>query len=392
MRAHRLATAAKASGLAVASLGLLLAGAAAQVGSEGCRKIEVADDFTQDIIIGIEDIEIHNKSGSVFLSAHDRWALEDAVSAGASELPQGGLYTFALDWGKAPPERLTVEDLSIGFKSESDFRPQGLTLVKHGKGQRLFVINQRYLEDNGSWRHSPTIEVFDRAEGALVHSRTLEHPSICAPNGLAALAPDTLLMTNDHGACDGVAAWIEDLLPLDHSNLVGLTFTEDLEAEPQAGRVVSGFRFANGVAVSRPEGDLVYVADTRRDTISVFPSADLRSGTGGPVTSLALPAGPDNLRWAPDGRLITAVHPSLLTLGLYVKRWFGVAHAPSRVVAVSPDDGSAEILFDDPDGELISAATAAAVHIGWLLIGSAFGPGLVVCRLPEAAPREEAQP
>ena len=74
------------------------------------------------------------------------------------------------------------------------------------------------------------------------------------------------------------------------------------------------------------------------------------------------------------------------TRGFYVKRWFGVTQAPSQVVAIDPDDGTTEVLFDDPEGALISAATAAAVHDGWLLIGSAFGPGLVACRMPVEYP------
>ena len=377
-------------------MALLAASGAVRAAEQICHRVDLLDRLTDNFISGVEDIEIDKLNGIAILSAHDRWALEDALAAGSESLPQGGLYALAMDlaidWAGAPPERILVDDLSAAFTSDRDFRPQGLALSDQGAGPRLFVINQRYVRDDGAWRHSPTIEVFDREAGALVHRRTLEHPSICYPNSLAALGPETLLLTNDHGACGGLGAWLEDLLPLDRANLVGLTFAGDPGTAPQARQVVSGFRFANGVAVARPGGDLVYVADTRRDEISVFSSSDLRSGARvPPAASLDLPAGPDNLRWAPDGRLITAVHPSLLRLGLYIKRWLGVTSAPSRVLAVSPDDGTSQILFDDPEGELISAASAAAAHDGWLLIGSAFDRGLVVCRLPDAATPEEAQ-
>ncbi len=154
--------------------------------------------------------------------------------------------------------------------------------------------------------------------------------------------------------------------------------------------------------MAHPSGDPIYVADTRKSEIAVYAAETLHSETGAaPAAILPLPAGPDNLKWAPDGRLISAVHPSLLRLGLYIKRWLGVTSAPSRVLAISPDDATSQVLFDDPEGELISAATAAAVHAGWLLIGSAFDRGLVVCRLPAAAtaqpeaqlePQSEVQP
>ena len=366
---------------------------AAQNSAQACQKVELIDRLTDNVIIGIEDIEIDKINEIAILSAHDRWALEDALATESDSLPQGGLYGLATDWTEAPPERISVENLSAGAMSQRELRPQGLALSNRGSGQRLFVVNHRYEQKNDGWQYSPTIEIFDLVPGGLAHRRSLQDPLICHPNAVAALGADTLLLTNDHGSCGWLGSRLEDLLPLDQANLVRLTFADDPAQAPQARRATTGFRFANGVAVAQSTRDHVYVADTRNDEIAVFAAADLRSETESPPrATLPLPGGPDNLRWAPDGRLITAAHPNLLTLGLYVKRWFGVDRAPSRVVAISPDDGTTEVLFDDPDGELISAATAAAVHNGWLLIGSAFDRGLVVCRLPGTAAHEEAQP
>jgi hypothetical protein len=391
-----------AVGLVLAVVGTAGTGLAAPQEAEACRRVDLINRLTDDFIFGVEDIVIDTRNGIAIVSAHDRWALEDAMAAESERLPQGGLYGLAVDWTGAPPERVLVDDLSAAFKSDRDFRPQGLALLDQGTGRRLFVVNQRYIRDErdgGAWRRSPTIEVFDLTGGALDLRRTLEHPLICNPNAVAALGPDTLLVTNDRGACGGLGAWLEDVLPLDRANLVRLAFADDPVQEPQARRVAMGLRFANGVAVAQTggdtDGDWVYVADTRKDEIAVFSAADLQSETDGPPAAiLSLPDGPDNLRWAPDGRLISAVHPSLLRLALYIKRWLGVTSAPSRVLAISPDDGTSQVLFDDPEGELISAATAAAVHAGWLLIGSAFDRGLVVCRLPGAAEtvQPEAQP
>lgn len=380
-----------AVGLVLAVVGTAGTGLAAPQEAEACRRVDLINRLTDDFIFGVEDIVIDTRNEIAIVSAHDRWAVEDAMAADSERLPQGGLYALAVGWTGAPPERVLVDDLSAAFKSDRDFRPQGLALLDQGTGRRLFVVNQRYIRDErdgGAWRRSPTIEVFDLTGGALDLRRTLEHPLICNPNAVAALGPDTLLVTNDRGACGGLGAWLEDVLPLDRANLVQIAFTDDPVQEPQARRVAKGLRFANGVAVAQTDGDTdgdwVYVADTRKDEIAVFSAADLQSEASGPPAALSLPDGPDNLRWAPDGRLISAVHPSLLRLALYIKRWLGVTSAPSRVLAISPDDGTSQVLFDDPEGELISAATAAAVHAGWLLIGSAFDRGLVICRLPAA--------
>ncbi len=383
-----------AVGLVLAVLGTAGTGLAAPQEAEACRRMDLIDHLTDDFIFGVEDIVIDTRNGIAIVSAHDRWALEDAMAADSERLPQGGLYALSVGWTGAPPERILVDDLSVAFKSDRDFRPQGLALLDQGTGRRLFVVNQRYMRDDGAWNRSPTIEAFDLTGGALDLRRTLEHPLICNPNAVAALGPNTLLVTNDRGACGRLGAWLENLLPLDRANLVQLTFADDPAQEPRARRVATGLRFANGVAVAQADGDRVYLADTRKNEIAVFSAADLQSETDGPPAAiLPLPAGPDNLRWAPDGRLITAVHPSLLRLGLYIKHWLGVTSAPSRVLAISPGDGTSQVLFDDPEGELISAATAAAVHAGWLLIGSAFDRGLVICRLPDggATAQPEAQ-
>ena len=55
-----------------------LAGAAraAEPSADACHKVDLVDRLTDDIIVGIEDIEIDRFSGTVLASAHDRRALE----------------------------------------------------------------------------------------------------------------------------------------------------------------------------------------------------------------------------------------------------------------------------------------------------------------------------
>jgi hypothetical protein len=84
---------------------------------------------------------------------------------------------------------------------------------------------------------------------------------------------------------------------------------------------------------------------------------------------------------APDGRLLVAGHPSLLSLGLYRYRWFGRDHAASRILALSAD-GQREVLVAHPRGNVLSAATAAAQFEGRLIAGSVTDDGLMVCELP----------
>ena len=61
-------------------------------------------------------------------------------------------------------------------------------------------------------------------------------------------------------------------------------------------------------------------------------------------------------------------------------RRLGIGRAPSRIIKANPQTGAVEILFDDPDGALFSAATVAVEWAGALIAGSVTDEGLLVCR------------
>ena len=97
------------------------AGPAAHDPAQACHKVELIDRLTNDVITGIEDIEIDLINGMAILSAHDRWALEGALARKSDRLPRGGLYALAMDWSGRPPATISLDDLSAGFTQEKDF-------------------------------------------------------------------------------------------------------------------------------------------------------------------------------------------------------------------------------------------------------------------------------
>ena len=137
--------------------------------------------------------------------------------------------------------------------------------------------------------------------------------------------------------------------------------------------IFSGIGFANGV-VRETDGALV-VAATRERAIHV-----LKRGDGGAelISTIKVSGAPDNLTLSDDGRILAAVHPKLLSIGM--QRKLGVGRSPSRVIDVDLATGVQRTLFDDPKATLISAATAAVRAGDLLIIGSVIDPGLVVCR------------
>ncbi len=385
---------------ALATVALLAATALAHAqgsdlpAAEACRAVPLVDTASGRALRGAEDIAIDASAGVALISVDDRWAVEDAIDAGAAALPQGGIYALRLDPQSLSGDEFAVEDLTADFKRGRDFHPQGLALFNGGGQRVLFVVNHHRAQNDGAetaaWRRRPAVEVFALEDGALAHVRTVEHAALCRPNGIAALGPERILVTNDHGGCSALAARLEDLLPLNRSNLVLVDVGAGSQRSESVRVVAEGFRFANGVALGSEEPPRIYVADTRREAVFVYRLADLLSqAVAAPVQELALESGPDNLEWLGGKHLLTATHPRLLRLGLYLKRWSGVKSAASRVIAIDPASGRVQRLFDDPDGALISGASTAAAYGRWLLIGSAVGAGLVICHLPvETGPPE----
>ena len=78
-----------------------------------------------------------------------------------------------------------------------------------------------------------------------------------------------------------------------------------------------------------------------------------------------------------EGGLVIALHPSMVQVAAYLHGLSGTA--PTRIVRLRPDE-SIEVLFDDPDGALLSAATVGVLAGGVLVAGSAADAGVLVCR------------
>ena len=70
---------------------------------------------------------------------------------------------------------------------------------------------------------------------------------------------------------------------------------------------------------------------------------------------------------------------------------FGVARAPSAVVAVDPASGAADPLYADESGETFPAATVAVHWDGLLVLGAVAAPGLLVCDVRARSDRDDME-
>lgn len=370
--------------------------------ARGCHKVLVRDAASGTIVRGIEDIAIDERTATAYLAADDRRAVEQALAENRGEVPQGGIYALDLDKVTADTREVAVNDATAAFKLGNSFHPHGIDLVvTPGERPTLFAVNRRQGDrwpgKVAATGADATIEVFDVVDShpaRLVHRHSVQSHLLCRANDVAGLARDRFLVSIDGSACAGPARWLELGLGLARGAVM-LGFVGDAskgaEENDTIVPVAENIDFANGIAL---DDRRVFLAATRGRVLLVY-ARDGVVGVRGPLEPervIPLAAAPDNLSWAPDGRLLVAVHPSLLKLARYRYGWLDPGSAPSEIIDVDVSDDGRRLLHRDEQGRVLSAASVAVVHDDLLLVGSVVDDGLMVCRYPgePAAGRPES--
>jgi hypothetical protein len=325
--------------------------------AEDCRRVELIDARTGEAIVGAEDLELDPARGRLFISAHDRRAVARAVAKNAHAVPEGGVYAVSLralldaDTAKATP---LVGRGEIG----GGIRPHGIAYDP--ATDEIAFINRAYQRIDNRWRVTPRVERIGANGEVFIGGAREGH---CHANNLHVDA-GRIYVTFDHGEC-GWRAALEDAFFLKRSGVA------DVDGVPLYDTALH----ANGI-VRTPVGDIVLAATREKSLIVMDESATALTR----VREIALPGGPDNITISEDGKIVAAVHPSLLRIGIDVR--LGFWPAPSRVVKVDADTGEMDVLFDDRTGRVFAAATAAVEWGAALVIGSVSDSGLLVCRRP----------
>ncbi|MEO1600653.1 MAG: hypothetical protein AAFU49_09335 [Pseudomonadota bacterium] len=360
-RALLILLAALVAGVAGVAVWLLFPGspAEARFDHSQCRRLALTDAETGATLTGIEDIASYG--GDLFLSAQDRTAAEAAAQTGQTA-PEGGIYRLPEGLLPRPgPHRMIPQATGL----PTALHPHGIdaSLAK------LVAINRRYGPE-GAEGHE--MLVFAIREDHLEKLHRLPNPDLCAANDLV-LTGGAVKLSLDRAACPGIDPWEQA-----SGGATGRLMTMGVSDFSSGGmrELIGEMTFPNGVGrIERDGVDLIAVAETRANRITLV---DNTLGSDyGRRGEIVLPGGPDNLTKAPDGRLVAALHPSLIRLALYRFGWWEAA--PSRVVALDAE-GRTEWLLDDPSGALFSAATVGVLtESGHLVAGSVREEGLLVC-------------
>ena len=373
--------------LAVALFGCDDPVAVSQRTTDDCHRLTLRDGDTDSPVRGAEDLVQSPDQNFLIVSAYDRWAAEQAARSGAASIPRGALYRLPHLEKRFEADEYVASPLSAAGFEDLDLRPHGLDLYVSEAGATLAVINRRYVAAGTprdlDWQVETTLELFDLENANLNHRRTIRSDLLCRANNVAVLSATEFLVTRDHGACEGLGVTVEDVFGLARGKLLHIATEPTKPYEETISVVAENLAFPNGIAVDRAKG-WVYVATTRDQSIKIYAANALTDGKiTEPESRIALPASPDNLTLTATGELIVAAHPSLLRLGFYRNQWFGVTDAPSQIYSVNATTKEIALLFDDPSGLMISAATVAAQSENYLTAGSVADAGLLVCK-PES--------
>ena len=283
-------------------------------------------------IVGIEDIALIADTGELILSAHDR----------SDPLADGGLYRVTL-FELGAGDELEVERISPIPDPGTRFRPHGIAVSP--AGDRLALVNR-------TGEGEAQVEIGALTPEGWELDRKLTGETLCRANDLAFTGGlnDTMVISLDRADC---TTSLRDLWPGASTGRIARFDGQRL--------VISRGRlsFPNGLVGP-------YIAETRADRV-------LRPG----AAPIMLPGGPDNLSLDQEDNLIAAVHPAPVHLWLYLNDW--QERAPSRILRINPVTSEIESLFDDPSGQIFSAATSAIMWDEMLVAGSVRDAGLLVC-------------
>lgn len=306
---------------------------------------------------GAEDIVIDADRRVAYAVGGDRRSFRSGGPGRAS------IWAIPLDGDDNGPR------VDISPSTPGTFRSFGADLHIDGDGtRRLFVASRP--DDVHS------VEVFKlNTEGRFEHERTLSAPLLRNPNEVKALGPDSALVTLDKEARAG------SLLEVLEGATERLTGKVLLLAPGSASIVADRLNTANGIALA-PDGLTAYVAELVGRSLVVF-DRDPVTNALKRRSKILVDVSPDNLSVMPDGRVLVAGHPKLLTLALGYQNSEDKL-SPSKVVVFDPATGTVRTVFAS-DGREIAASSVAVMDpkSKQVLIGSAFGPHVLRCQLKD---------
>lgn len=252
-----------------------------------------------------------------------------------------------------------------GPPDEALFAPHGIDLAPGHEASTLWVVNHGGREAVERFRLEGVAEAAPR----LVWEGCVPLPEEAQANDLAAL-PDggfavTWFMPRASGP--GLAlVFARVALGLDTGRVLRWRPGEGFEAVP--GTEASA---PNGIEAS-PDGRVLFVAAWGDRRLLRVPL------DGAPAGEVALPHRPDNLTWAPDGRLlVTGQETSFARVARCLELEAGTCALPWSVLAVEPESLATQVVLREDPAVTTGAASVTLETGEGLLVGTFDGDRIV---------------
>ncbi|MEM1381408.1 MAG: hypothetical protein AAGH41_12370 [Pseudomonadota bacterium] len=322
----------------------------ARFSNEQCRNVELYDVDTGDLVVGAEDIALVEMGWAFWVSAYDRLTDQPGgvYLVGVSDLTDRSVIAKNVLPGTKPHGIHSREDGEVIAIVRSD-NPGDANLIAWS-GTPFFELSRV----DGEWVEGPPQYVQELSSGGN-----------CSLNDLVQRSW-TEELSNDR-----IRTHVETYATVDRENCTGAAIERILgtksgrviELTTRAPTVLDGLDLPNGIAFW---GDDTWVAEMRAKRLIALDGE----------RTIDLPGAPDNLNASDEG-IVAALQPSLWRFGLY--RYGYTDRAPTRIVLVDPETEAIELLFEDPNGRLLSGATAAVLRDEMMIASSVRGEALLVC-------------
>ena len=324
---------------------------------------------------GAEDIVLDRTAGKMFISSDDR----RAVMTGAPK--RGAIYVMPIWGADAISARL---DATGGVPAA--FHPHGISRFVDAQGKAtLMVVNH----PKGAMDYTGTsVELYDEApDNTLTHRRTVTIAGLTRINDIVATGPDSFYATSESDLAQG--SFSESLSIITDSDRSGAIWHFD---GATGRKLEGGIGFANSLALTK-DGKTLYASGTTSRAIFIY-DRDPATHVLKRRDVAFVGTGVDNLDVEDDGRLWIATHPKLLSFIQHASN--PKKAAPSQVIILEPaangQGGKIDQVYlkDGTDG--FSGATIAMRDGDTMVLGSAFEPGIRVCKLPAVWKQSESHP
>lgn len=294
-----------------------------------------------------------------------KWVIASAMASG----PKTAGALFAIDAKTAKPTKLYPPSSGVSARradgcgtelSPETFDAHGISFVpgENGAGV-LYVINHRSRE---------SVEIFDLAPG----KKSSAPPNLTWRG--CVVAPEGALMNSIAAMPSG--AFYVTATPDAATKSANLGDVRSWSPEKGWGAVFdSEMAYSNGIIAS-PSGDKLYVSAWGGGRV-------IELTLGDKIMRRALPVGfmPDNLRWAPDGKLLATGHEANSRDGIVACFTAGNETCPVKSYVARIDPSNFTLDCEIAVGANFSTTAIVARDQIWL--GTARGP--VINRLPASA-------